>query len=123
MHSACRKCQLFSRVIRALHQSSLQDFPALAASAAHGVGSEKPGSGSNSADSVRGRKWNASPLSNPWGRAAGEVLGPLLPKPKLARGDKAPQLGSVAWQRQRRKMAAAKQGVTVSCAEFSGREQ
>ena len=116
MHSAVRQCQLSSRVIRALHQSSLQRFPALAASAALGGGSRKPGSGSSSAGSVRGRKWNASPLSNPWGTAAGEVLGPPLPKPKLAKGDKAPQPGSAAWQRQRRKMATAKRGVTVSCA-------
>lgn len=65
-------------------------------------------------------KWSADPLLNPWGR--GRLVQPKKQLPDLAKGrsvgavqparkGKSPRAGSAEW---RRRMAAMKQGVTVS---------
>lgn len=90
-------CNTISQVFPA---ASHLESAALPPAASHGSG-------------VRSAKWNASPLSNPWGPATGRVLRKAGPKPPLKKGGKAPRLGSSEWRRHRRKLREMKDGVTV----------
>ena len=58
-------------------------------------------------------KWNDSPLSNPWGRGAGDTLQKALPKAKLKKGAKPPKPGSGEWRTRRQQINKMKDGITV----------